>query len=35
MNMGEPKVSEVQGTAVHDLLEIRLRNYRVIVIQSF
>ena len=31
MNMGEPKISKVQGAAVHDLLEVRLRNYRVIV----
>ena len=25
MNVGEPKVSEVQGVVVHDLLEVRLR----------
>ena len=35
MNMGEPKISKVQGAAVHDLLEVRLRNYRAIVVQSF
>ena len=27
MNVGEPKVSEVQSTTVHDQLEVRLRNY--------
>ena len=31
MNMGEPKISKVQGPAIHDLLEVRLRSYRVIV----
>ena len=35
MNVGEPQVSKVQGAAVHDLLEARLQNYRVIVVQSF
>ena len=32
MNVGEPKVSKVQGAAVHDLLEVSLRNYRAIVV---
>ena len=35
MNVGEPKVSKVQGAAIHDLLEVRLQNYRVIVVRSF
>ena len=35
MNVGEQKVSKVQGTAVHDQLEVRLRNYRAIVLGSF
>ncbi len=33
-NMGEPKVSNVQGTAVHDQLEVRLQNYQAITVQS-
>ena len=35
MNVGETKISKVQGAAVHDLLEVRLRNYRAIVVQLF
>ena len=35
MNVGEPKISKVQGAAVHDLFERRLRNYRAIVVRSF
>ena len=34
MNVGDSKVSEVQGTAIHDLLEVRLRNYRAICMHS-
>ena len=30
--VGEPKVSKVQGAAIHDLLEVRLRNYRAVVV---
>ena len=25
MNVGEPKISKIQGATVHDLLEVRLR----------
>ncbi len=33
-NVGEPKVSNVQGTAIHDQLEVRLRNYQAITVRS-
>ena len=35
MKVGEQKVSKVQGTAIHDQLGIRLRNYQAIVVRSF
>ena len=35
MNVGELKVSEVQNIAIHNMLEVRLQNYRAIVVQLF
>ena len=35
MNVGEPKISKVQGAAVHNPLEVRLQHYRAIVVRSF
>ena len=32
MNVGEQKVSKLQGAAVHDQLDVRLRNYGAIVL---
>ena len=35
MNVGDPKISEVQGAAIHDLLEVRFRNCQAIVVQLY
>ena len=34
MNLGEPKVSEVQAAAVHNLPKVRLQSYQAIVVRS-